>query len=188
MPRISLPGSVFFRIKIALFALLAANAGIFVLTGTLSEALDALAWLVLLALFELETSFGDRFRRNPARRIVRGIRFAAAVSIGAAAVGYVYERAWLEALNAWLWIAVVVLLEYEVRRPLAVALHRNAFTIAAVALYTGLAAVIPVWAWRGEWLDAYDALLWLIAFAALEINVLQVSGSADEANAAGRHG
>ncbi|MBX3676037.1 MAG: hypothetical protein KF853_03335 [Rhodocyclaceae bacterium] len=29
-----------------------------------------------------------------------------------------------------------------------------------------------VWAWRGDWLDAWDALLWLVAFFAIEMNVL----------------
>jgi hypothetical protein len=28
-----------------------------------------------------------------------------------------------------------------------------------------------LWAWRGEWFDAYDALLWLVAFAAIEMDV-----------------
>jgi hypothetical protein len=72
-----------------------------------------------------------------------------------------------------------------VRRPRTVALHRTGFSTAAAALYTGLAAVIPVWAWRGEWFDAYDALLWLIAFATIEINVLRISQGEDyAANAA----
>lgn len=163
--------------KIAVFALLACNALVFMLAGTASEALDAAAWLILLALFELETSFGDRFGQRHWATINRAVRLAATVAIGAAAVGYVYEHAWLDAVNAWLWIAVVVLLEFEVRHPRAVGRHRSAFSAAAAALYTGLAAVIPVWAWRGEWFDAYDALLWLIAFATIEINVLRISRS-----------
>lgn len=40
--------------------------------------------------------------------------------------------------------------------------------------YAGLAALVPVWAWRGEWLEAYDALLRIVAFAGIEINVLQI--------------
>ena len=42
-------------------------------------------------------------------------------------------------------------------------------------LYAGLAALVPVWAWRGEWFDAYDATLWLVAFATIEINVLRIA-------------
>jgi hypothetical protein len=32
-----------------------------------------------------------------------------------------------------------------------------------------------VWAGRGEWFDAYDAMLWLVAFATIEINVLRIA-------------
>jgi len=45
----------------------------------------------------------------------------------------------------------------------------------ATTLYAGLGALVLVWAWRGEWFDAYDALLWLIAFVTIEIDVLQIS-------------
>ena len=55
------------------------------------------------------------------------VRIAAVLAIGAAAIGYLHERAWLDALNAWLWIAVVVLLEFEVRKPDAVRAHRARF-------------------------------------------------------------
>lgn len=35
-----------------------------------------------------------------------------------------------------------------------------------------LTLLIPAWAWSGEWFDAHDAALWLVAFVAIEINVL----------------
>jgi hypothetical protein len=160
--------------KATLFALLACNAAILFIAGTVSEALDASAWLVLLALFELETGHGSRLRGRYTAAVIHAIRIAAAAAVSAAAVGYVYDREWLDATNSTLWIAVVILLEVEVRYPLAVGQHRVAFVAAASALYSGLAALVLVWAWRGQWFDAYDALLWLIAFATIEINVLQI--------------
>ena len=87
-------------------------------------------------------------------------------------VGYIIEGDALDALNTGLWIAVVCLLEFEVRRPQAVARARMAFVGFAGVIYGGLALLVFVWAWRGEWLDAYDALLWLIAFAAIEMDML----------------
>lgn len=167
--------------KIAVFALLACNAIVFGVTGTASEALDAVAWFTLLVLFELETDFGDRFSEKPAATAIHAIRLMAAIAIGAAAVSYVSEEAWLNAANAWLWIAVVVLLEIEVRHPHAVGRHRAAFSVVAAILYSGLAAVVAIWAWRREWFDAYDALLWLIAFATIEINVLRMGASSESA-------
>lgn len=172
----------YFWSKAAVFALLACNAVFFFFIGAFTKALDASAWLVLLVLFEWETGHGERFRAKRAATVIHGTRLAAAAGVVTAAVGYGYEGEWLDAVNSWLWIAVVVLLEFEVRYPGAVEQHRSWFAAAAATLYAALAALVPVWAWRGEWFDAYDALLWLIAFVAIEINVLQIShreGSTD---------
>jgi len=50
--------------------------------------------------------------------------------------------------------------------------NRPAFAAAAIVLYAGLTALVAAWLWRGEWFEAYDAALWLIAFATLEMDVL----------------
>ena len=134
-----------------------------------------MAWLILLALFELETGRGNRFHGKRAATVVRGIRLLAAAGVIAAALGYVLEEEWLDASNSLLWIAVVVVLEFEVRYPQSVERHRAWFVGVATTLYTGLAALVPIWAWRGDWTDAYDALLWLVAFVTIEINVLNIS-------------
>ena len=158
--------------KAAVFALLALNTGIFLRSGTFSEGLDSIAWLTLLALFELETGFGRVLRAGPSIAAVHGVRLAALAAVGAAAAGFLYNKEWLDAANSGLWIAVVALLELEIRRPATVAVHRARFTAAAATLYSGLGAVVLVWVWRGEWFDAYDAALWLVAFATIELNVL----------------
>lgn len=162
--------------KATVFALLAWNALIFAAFGTFTKGLDAAAWLVLLVLFELETAHAERLNGKHAVAAIHVIRLGAAAGVAVAAVGYVYEREWLDAINSWLWIAVVVLLEVEVRYPRAVGRRRQRFVAAAASFYGGLAALVLLWAWRGEWFDAYDAALWLIAFATIEINVLQIAG------------
>jgi len=159
--------------KAAVFALLVCNTTILLSAGTASEALDAAAWLVLLASFELETGYGGRFGAGRSAAILRGARLVAAAAIVAAAIGYVGGEEWLDAINLGLWIAVVVLLEFEVRRPDAVAAHRARVTAVATLLYCGLGVPVLVWAGRGEWFDAYDALLWLVAFAAIEIDLFK---------------
>ena len=193
--------------KAAVFALLACNTAYYLLGGTLTKAVDALAWLTLLALFALETGFNGAFgalkprptavpnaiavgrgfiapsrmiasvvrrlRARGSKAAIRGLRLAAAAAVGAAAIGYAVQNEWLDAVNTALWIAVVVLLESEVRSPRAVARHRGWFTATAVTLYAGLAALVLVWAWRREWFDAYDAALWLAAFAMIEMDVLR---------------
>ncbi|MGH8700651.1 MAG: hypothetical protein ACREVR_05680, partial [Burkholderiales bacterium] len=161
--------------KAAVFALLVLNAGIYLVSGTRSEGLDSIAWLTLLALFELETGFGQRLRARPAIAAVHGLRFAALAAVGVAAAGFLYNNEWLDAANSGVWIAVVALLELEVRRPATIAAHRTRFTAAAVTLYSGLGLLDLVWLWLGEWFDAYDAALWLVAFATIEMNVLEAA-------------
>ena len=195
--------------KAAVFALLAYNTAYYLFGRAWTQALDALAWLTLLALFALETGFDGavgalkprptavpnaiavgrgfiapsriiasvvrRLRARSAMAAIRGLRLTAAAAVGAAAIGYAYQSEWLDAVNTGLWIAVVVLLEFEVRSPGAVARRRGWFTVTATTLYAGLGALVLVWAWRGDWFDAYDAALWLTAFAMIEMDVLQLS-------------
>ena len=162
-----------------MFALLALNTAIFLISGALVAGLDSIAWLTLLAFFELETGFGHVLRAGPAIAAVHGIRLAALAAVGAAVAGFLYNKEWLDAVNSGLWIAVVALLELEVRRPAIVAVHRARFAGAAATLYSGLGALVFVWLWRGEWFDAYDAALWLVAFATIELNVLEAAQRTD---------
>jgi hypothetical protein len=155
-----------------LFALLAANTAYFAIAGTLSKAIDAAAWLLLLVLFEAETRFGARLQRASLRRVVRMIRLAAGAGVVAATVGYVFENNALDALNSVLWIAVVVLLEIEVRYRDAIQRVRLTLSSVAACLYGGLALVLVMWVVRRQWFDAYDALLWLVAFAAIEVDLV----------------
>jgi len=79
----------------------------------------------------------------------------------------------VEAVNACLWIAVVGVLEIQLRLGARLARCVRALELAAAALYLGLAAMVFIWMARGEWFDAFDATLWLIAFATIEMNVLR---------------
>ena len=157
--------------KAALFALLAANTAYFAAGESLSRAIDALAWLTLLALFHAETAHASR------RVLVRWARLAAAAGVFAATVGYVFEENVLDAVNSVLWIAVVAMLEIQVRYGHAVRRLRIAFSVLAAVLYGALALLVLVWALRGMWFDAYDALLWLTAFAAIELDLVKRKAS-----------
>ena len=149
-----------------LFALLAANTVYYAVAGTTSKAVDAAAWLVLLVLFELEARLGPA--RPGVTRALRPARLMAGAGVFAATIGYVFDDDMIDAANSVLWIAVVVLLEVEFRKPALVAHARRTFAAAAFALYGGLALLVLVWAWRREYFDAYDAALWLVAFATIE--------------------
>jgi hypothetical protein len=167
-------------IKPAIFALLAINAGIYASTGRFSEGLDAFAWFALLALFEIETR-SPRWTRIPRNAVALDLlRLLAAAGVAIAAFSFIRENEWLDAANAWLWIGVVVVLELQVRAPLFITRHRSAFTITSLTLYGALAAVALLWLIRGEWLDGYDALLWISAFALIEMDLLRIASTRKE--------
>ena len=158
--------------------LLAANTVYFAVFGTASKAIDAGAWLALLVLFDIETAYRERLSGRHARLAVRTARLFAGAGVVAATIGYVFEDDALDAVNAVLWIGVVVLLETEVRWPAFIARHRAAFNVVAVALFGGLALLVVLWAASGMWFDAYDAVLWLVAFAAIEVDLTKRAGAA----------
>ena len=163
------------RLERALFGLLVVNAVVFAVGGTLAEALDSIAWLTLLAMFMLETAHAPQLATPAAVRAARAIRWAAGTLVLIAAARYLADAAWLDAANAWLWIAVVLVLEIELRCARSALGALPALRAVTAALYAALAVLVVVWAWRGEWFDAYDALIWLAAFVTIELGVLRSS-------------
>ena len=159
-------------VKPALFALLGVNALVYALNGRDTETVDAAAWFALLLLFELEMRWPQWAAQRRNAFIMMGLRLLAAGAIAWAAITFVREREWLDAVNAWLWIGVVVVLELEVRAPALVTRHRKVVVAASVTLCLALTALAAIWLAQGEWFDGYDALLWIAAFALLELDLL----------------
>jgi len=155
-----------------ILGLLACNTAYYVIAGRFSVALESLAWYALLILFALEATRGKRRPSALALALVHAVRGLATFAIAVTAVLYVREKEWLDAANLVLWIAVVVLLEIQVRLPARAVAHSRAFARTAALLYTGLGVLALVWLARGEWMDAWDAALWLTAFALLELGLL----------------
>ena len=163
--------------KWIVYALLAVDVALYARYGRLTELVDTAAWLVLLLLFEWETG-GWRLRPRWLP-LLHAVRALAAASIVVAVVGYALERVWLDFANEMVWLGVIALLELEVRLPAsAVRLHRLRRMVAA-AFYLALVGFLMTWAAMGfgdedpraAWLDTWDALLWLVAFVAIELNV-----------------
>ncbi len=162
-------------VTIAIFALLAVNAAIYAATGRASETVDALAWFLLLALFFAETRC-PQWTRAPRNAVaLKLLHLIAAAAIVWAAIVFVHEREWLDALNAWLWIGVVAVLELEVRAPAWIRRQRRLVIAFSAVLYAALAGIAVAWLLQGEWFDGYDAALWIAAFSLLELDLLQRS-------------
>ena len=162
------------HIEAALFGLLACNTIYYIVAGRVSEALESVAWYGLLILFLLEAARTQHPFPKRVLVVIHGLRLLATLAILFSAVLYVREKEWLDAINLFLWIAVVAVLEIEIRRPAAVATHRQGFTTTATLLYTALGVLVVIWLARGEWMDAWDAALWLTAFGVLEMNLLHI--------------
>ena len=163
--------------KWAIYALLAIDVALYARYGRLTELIDTAAWLVLLLLFEWETGGW----RLPARWLpaLHGARLLASVAVVVAVVGYALERAWLDFFNELTWLGIVALLELEVRLPSSAVRWHRLRRIAAAMLYLALVGFLLAWAVMGfgdenpqaAWLDTWDALLWLVAFVVIELNV-----------------
>ena len=83
---------------------------------------------------------------------------------------------WVDVINSIAWIFVVLILEIDVLLQL-----KNTFTgwrlaaskIVKVVLYSTLFAAAVYWWVYSDFLDFWDAFLWLVAFIFIEMNLLQ---------------
>ena len=83
----------------------------------------------------------------------------------------------VDVVNSAAWILVVILLEIEVRvltrwGPASKTAARIANSLKAV-LYTTLVVAAVYWGFKGDFLDFWDAALWLFAFVFIELNVFE---------------
>lgn len=83
----------------------------------------------------------------------------------------------VDVVNSAAWILVVILLEIEVRvltrwGPASKTAARIANSFKAV-LYTTLVVAAVYWGFKGDFLDFWDAALWLFAFVFIELNVFE---------------
>lgn len=84
--------------------------------------------------------------------------------------------AWLDVINSAAWILVVLILEIDVQLQ-----ERNRYEGAALyasnvlkgILYTILLLAAVYWGIDGDFIDFWDAFLWLVAFFFIEMNVIE---------------
>jgi hypothetical protein len=84
--------------------------------------------------------------------------------------------AWTDVINAATWILVVVVLEIEVRLQLRGQLTgpvMNVTKYVKFTLYAILFGAAAYWGYAGDFLDFWDAALWLFAFIFIELNVFE---------------
>jgi len=158
------------KFKLAIVVLLTVNVVIYAVADTLTSAVDALTWLMLLVLYELEANGAIPMAENT----LHGIRSVLIAVIALVFVSYVHEKEWLDVVNSALWFVLIALLELEVRRPDKVYKYRQSYWLATVTVFAGLIAMVIAWAWQSAWLDVYDAALWIVAFGSIEVDIFQI--------------
>lgn len=158
------------KFKLAIVALLFVNVFLYALTDTLTSTIDALVWLALLIIYELEAT---KFWTALTAERLRHIRNVLIVAITLVFFSYVNTSEWLDTLNALFWFVLIGLLELEIRAPDWVKTHQNNFWLATILVFACLIAMVFAWLWQGAWLDAYDGVLWIAAFAFIEVDFFQ---------------
>lgn len=88
----------------------------------------------------------------------------------------IVRLAWVDVINAVVWLAVVLILEIDVRlqeKGLYEGLVLRASTISKFVLYSILFVAAVYWGVYGDFVDFWDAFLWLLAFFFIEMNVIE---------------
>lgn len=93
------------------------------------------------------------------------------------AAGYIEIRrlAWVDVINSGVWLLVVLVLEIDVRlqeknRYEGRALRAS--NVSKIVLYSILMLAAIYWGIKGDFVDFWDAFLWLVAFFFIELNVV----------------
>ena len=96
--------------------------------------------------------------------------------VDAAGLTEIVRLAWVDVINAAVWLLVVIVLEIDVRlqehnRYEGLALKLS--NAAKFVLYGALFLAAIYWGFKGAFVDFWDAFLWLVAFVFIELNVFE---------------
>lgn len=166
--------------KLSIYALLALNIVLFFIHQTVVEGLDSLGWVVLLILFEYETTHLSKVDISSFKKyIIHIARLLSYILLLYVAFEYmttkfIAEHGYLDMLNALVWFGVVAVLEYDIYFPL----YCSRFDFLArstikISLYAALIVFAILWGINGELLDFYDAFLWIVCFFFIELNIIK---------------
>jgi hypothetical protein len=96
--------------------------------------------------------------------------------VDAAGLTEIVRLAWVDVINAAVWLLVVLVLEIDVRLQEQNRLEGLALRLSSAAkfvLYGTLFLAAIYWGIKGDFVDFWDAFLWLVAFVFIELNVFE---------------
>lgn len=88
----------------------------------------------------------------------------------------IQRLAWVDTINSITWIIVVLVLEIDVwlqMRERFYGTYRMFSKVFKGLLYSVLFAAATYWGILGDFLDFWDAFMWLVAFVFIELNIFQ---------------
>jgi len=88
----------------------------------------------------------------------------------------IVRLAWVDVINAAVWLLVVLVLQIDVRLQERNRLEGLALRLSSAAkfvLYGILFLAAVYWGIKGDFVDFWDAFLWLVAFVFIELNVFE---------------
>jgi len=97
-------------------------------------------------------------------------------AVDAAGMRDILRLAWVDVINSAVWLLVVILLEVDVRLQERNALHGLPLKLSRIGkftLYSLLLMAAIYWGIKGDFVDFWDAFLWLVAFVFIERNVFE---------------
>ena len=106
--------------------------------------------------------------------------------VDAVGLGDIRRLAWVDVLNSGVWLLVVLLLEIDVRlqaKDLLTGSVERLSNGAKYAMYSILLLAAVYWGLAGDFVDFWDAFLWLVAFYFIELNVVERQEDAQEIRA-----
>lgn len=159
------------KLKLTILSLLSLNTVLFILAGSFVNAADSIVWLLLLISYDLESYNIKLPISNHALHQTRNILVC---FIALIFFGYLLQGDIFAGINSLLWLALLVLLELETLKPNWKEANQTAYWAATAMVFMGLIALVFTWVSFGAWLDAYDASLWIAAFAIVEADLLRL--------------
>jgi hypothetical protein len=132
--------------------------------GVWSYAVDLDEYEVLTAANCLALSPAETFLQFP----------GVAAVVDQAGFKDILRLAWVDVINAAVWLLVVLVLEFDVRmqeRDRLEGLALRLSNISKYVLYSTLLLAAIYWGIEGDFVDFWDAFLWLVAFIFIELNV-----------------
>jgi hypothetical protein len=177
-------GRGFLVFKGVVYGLLLFNTALLIGYASWREALEQGGWLMILAAFEWESrGLDDRRGRFAVPVALEGLGYAVAIFCWGA---YAVAGEWLDFANASLWLLVVAAIAGD--------LHwqqhygrtgRRLRVLLKGVLYVALLGVALIWGLQGAWLDAWDAVIWLLCFFVIELKLFDFRPAPSAVSSAG---